>query len=466
MILIIFGATGDLSKRMLFPSLYHLHKSGKLSPDFQVIAFARRDYDDNSFSKYLLDEFQEAYSEAFDQESWNRFTRTISYFKGDLGSSEDFTRLSKKLSEMDASKGSCINKVFYLAISPDLYNQTFAGMRYVDISSVCKHREHSKIVVEKPFGRDLGSFHELNNQLLQLFSEEQIFRIDHYLGKETVKNILYFRAANPLFLNDWNKNTIEKIEVRALESVGVGERAEYYDQYGQTRDFMQSHLLQLLTLILLDLPTELTSENIRRAKMEVLKNLHVRNIFEDTLRGQYIQGVVEGKPVKSYREELTGDNQSNTETYIKVKAGLDLPNWEGVDIFLETGKRMLNKDTSITLYFKRQEKVKGITSRNKLVFQLQPREAIALDLQVKKPSLNELEIVPMLFKYQDNFRGLLPDAYESLLLNIFDGNHSSFISTEELEASWEFIDPITRYWQEQGGNGLKFYPAGSRDVER
>lgn len=464
MVLIIFGSTGDLARRMLFPSLYHLYKNGRLPVSFKIIAFGRRDFVNTQYTDFLLGEFKDSYGQAFEAESWNRFSQLIEYFKGDLTNEADFFRLGDRITTLDESSENCLKKVFYLATSSDYYQTTFEGINKIFQQVKCGHSEHVSVVIEKPFGASLQSFKDLNSKLLELFSEKQVFRIDHYLGKETVKNILYFRAANPLFLNDWNKNTLDKIEVRAFESLGVEQRASYYDQYGQARDFLQSHMLQLLTLTLMDLPLELTTENIHQAKMKVLNNLQIDNIATDVIRGQYTQGVVEGKSVKGYREELPELAQSNTETYVKIKAKLSDPNWEGVDLFLETGKRMFRKDTSITLYFKSQERVHGITSRNKLVFQLQPREAIALDLQVKKPAVNELDVVPMIFRYQENFKGLLPDAYESLLLNIFEGNKSSFLSTEELEASWRFVDPVTKYWAQQGSEGLVLYPAGSKDV--
>lgn len=460
MVLIIFGATGDLSRRMLFPSLYHLHKSGKLDSEFKVIAFGRRDYDDQGFSDFLLEEFKDFYGQAFENESWDRFTKTIEYFKGDLNQPEDFTRLADRLVELDKASNACLAKVFYLAISSDLYPQTFVGLKQTSLRSMCDHKEHVKIVVEKPFGKDRESFAVLNNQLTELFPEEQIYRIDHYLGKETVQNILYFRAANPLFLNDWSNKSVDKIEVNVQESVGLETRFGYYDQYGQTKDMVQSHLLQLLSLIMMNLPEELNIATITESKLEILRNLKIADYQGDIVRGQYDRGVVDGKSVKAYREEYPELADSNTETYIRTKAYVDLPKWEGVEIVLTSGKRMRNKNSSVTLHFKRQEKVAGLTSQNKLVFQLQPMEAISLDLQVKKPGEKKLEVVPMVFKYQDNFKGLLPDAYEQLLLNVFQENKSSFITTEELEASWIFVDNIISSWQDSG-NELVLYPSGS-----
>lgn len=463
MILVIFGSTGDLSTRMLFPSLYHLYKKGRLPIDLKIIGFARRAFTSKQFGKFLQEKFIEQYKSVFDEESWERFVDRVEYFSGDLSNEEDFEHLAQILSDLDKNSIQCNSKVFYLAISPDLYPSTLTGIKKTELQSICDHKDHIRVILEKPFGKDLHSYHMLNDQLISSFDEDQVFRIDHYLGKETVKNILYFRAANPLFFNDWSNKTIDKIDVKVLESLGVGSRAQYYDQYGQLRDVVQSHLLQLLSLVVAQLPVELTTDNIKKEKLKILENLVVRDLKNDVVRGQYTNGVVEGKPVKSYLEELPENSSSQTETYVKIKAELNTPKWEGVEMNLISGKRMQNKETSITLHFKSQERVPGIASRNKLVFQLQPMEGITLDLQVKKPGVNELEVVPMLFNYKDNFKGLLPDAYESLLLDIFKGNKSSFISSQELEASWKFIDPIIRHW-ETNPDSLKLYPAGTSNV--
>lgn len=463
MVLIIFGSTGDLAKRMLFPSLYHLQKSGRLPEDLRILAVGRREYDDESFSSYLADEFQKRYRSEFNRESWERFTQKIKYFRGDLGNQEDFQKLGNLLAQMDEESEHCQKKVFYLAISPDLYLQTFAGIKETYINKLCEHPEHIRVVVEKPFGKNLNNFHELNNQLREIFDEEQIYRIDHYLGKDTVRNILFFRAANPIFFNDWSNQTIDKVEVKVMEDLGVETRATYYDSYGQLRDLVQSHVLQLLALVLAEVPQNLDTESILNAKLKILQNLKITNLETDVVRGQYTSGVVNGDTVKGYRDEHPDLVNSQTETYVSVKARLDLPSWQDVEIKLTSGKRMQEKETTITLYFRSQEKVSGIPSKNKLVFRLQPREGISLDLQVKRPRSNELDIVPMVFRYEDNYKELLADAYESLLLDIFNGNKSSFISTDELEASWRFIDPILEHWSTKTED-LKLYPAGSKTV--
>lgn len=464
MILTIFGSTGDLAKRMLFPSLYHLFKSGRLPDNLEIVAVGRRDYNDESFRDYIEEEFKNRYKNQFSHESWERFSTRIKYFLGDLSQQEDFEKLSGFLAQMDESYGECRKKIFYLAISPDLYLETFRGIKESTVTKLCDHGEHVSVVVEKPFGRNLSNFYELNNQLLEVFDESQIYRIDHYLGKDTVRNILYFRAANPIFFNDWSNNTVDKVEVKVSEDLGVGSRATYYDHYGQLRDLVQSHSLQLLALVLAEIPNNLESEAIIQAKLEILENLSISDLSTEVVRGQYTAGVVGGEKVKGYREEHPDLALSETETYARVKALVNLPKWQGVEIVLISGKRMQSKETSITLHFKSQERVSGITSKNKLVFRIQPQEGISLDLQVKRPGTNELDVVPMLFKYEDNYKGLLPDAYESLLLNIFEGKKSSFISTAELEASWKFIDPIVDYWREQDSNGLMLYPAGSKEV--
>lgn len=461
MVLVIFGATGDLSRRMLFPSLYHLSKSGKLPKNFSVVAFGRREFDNQGYTHFLLDEFRHVYGEEFQDESWQNFSEKIEYFKGDLENESDFSKLGERIIQLDNETESCLKKVFYLAVSADHYKNTFNGIQKTLEKAECQHSEHVKVVVEKPFGESLESFDRLNSHLLELFSEEQIFRIDHYLGKETVQNILYFRAANPLFINDWSNKTVSKVEVNVMETLGVGSRADYYDRFGQTKDMVQSHLLQLLALALMELPDELTTEKIAKAKIEILRNLKIHDLGRDVKRGQYIQGVVKGKRVESYEEDL--GRESGKETYVEINAKLNLPKWEGVEILLRSGKRMSSKSTNITLYFKSQEKVKGLPSKNKITFEIQPEESITLDLLVKKPGTKDLDTVPMVFEYDENFKGLLPDAYEQLLLNVFNDNKSSFITSEELDASWGFVDPIINYWEENNPELIK-YPAGSKEV--
>ncbi len=463
MVLIIFGSTGDLSRRMLFPSLYHLFKEGRIPEDLRIIAVGRREYDNQAFFDFLAEEFKKRYKTEFNQDSWKRFSSIIEYFLGDLGNPKDYQRLGDLLADIDGNSGQCQQKIFYLAISPDLYLQTFKGIRETSLNRACNHEDHNSVVIEKPFGKNLNNFYELNNQLLEIFDEKHIYRIDHYLGKDTVKNILYFRASNPIFFNDWSNKTIDRVEVRVLEDLGVGTRAQYYDNYGQLRDLVQSHVLQLLSLVLCSLPESLDSESVMRAKLEILKNLKVLDFEKDIIRGQYTSGVIRGDIIRGYREEDVSIANSLTETFVNIRARLDLPLWENVDINLISGKGMQEKDTSITLYFKSQEKINGISSKNKLVFQLQPREGISLDLQVKRPGSTDLDIVPMVFKYEDNFKVLLSGAYESLLLDIFNGNKSSFISTDELEASWKFVDPVLEYWKAHPDN-LRFYPAGSKEI--
>ena len=458
MVLVIFGATGDLSRRMLFPSLYHLYKSSNLPSELKIIAFGRRDFSHAEYTEFLLEEFVNEYDDIFEKESWNRFVLHIDYFIGDLNNIDDFALLGKKILYYESNAKQCLEKMFYLAVGSEHYNYTIKGINQTLLQTKCEHSEHVKVIVEKPFGESLESFDSLNKQLLELFEENQIFRIDHYLGKETVQNILFFRNSNPLFSKNWSRENISKIEVNVLESLGVGSRAPYYDKFGQTKDMVQSHLLQLLALVLMKIPHDM--QNLADEKTNIISNLKVTD-FSKVKRGQYDTGVVNGKKVSSYVDDLGHD--SVTETFVEINTTLELPEWQGVEIVLRSGKRMSSKNTSVVVHFKGENNSDESESENKITFEIQPNESITLDLQVKKPGTKELETVPMVFEYQKNFRGLLPDAYEQLLLNVFNDNKSSFITTEELEASWRFIDPIVSYWRENNPELIK-YPAGSSEV--
>ncbi|MFQ5493028.1 MAG: glucose-6-phosphate dehydrogenase [Candidatus Dojkabacteria bacterium] len=458
-ILVIFGGSGDLTRRKLIPALYNLDKQGLLPGQFEIIAFARREYTAESFRKYLKDEVEKMKPRLLDQVTWNRFSKRVSYLRGDFSDMEAYKTLADRLNEIDDSLGVCTHKIFHLAISPDFFGQVFEGLQQTQLSQICENVKDTRVVIEKPFGRDLASFKSLNEKVLSVFEESQIYRIDHYLGKETVQNLLYFRAANPFFLDDWDVKHIRAIKIHVYESLGVGTRGSYYDSYGHLRDMVQSHILQLVALVLMQLPNEFDHDKIRAAKTEVLKNLRAVEI----IRGQYKEGVVGGKIVVGYKEENDVSEDSDTETFVKIRAKVGGGDWDGLELDIVSGKRMKEKNSSIIVDYKPNESIKGIKGSNTLIFRLQPHEGMTLKLQVKKPTSERLDEVDMSFNYKESFQTILPDAYEKIMLDVIRLRRSLFLGTEELKASWTFVDSILKRW-ENNADDLILYPAGSNEL--
>ncbi|MCA9383935.1 glucose-6-phosphate dehydrogenase, partial [Candidatus Dojkabacteria bacterium] len=318
--LVIFGATGDLTRRKLLPALYNLDQQSMLPEQIRIIAFARKELDQKQYKQYIESHVADLYPNLIEDTTWNKFFEKIDYISGDFADDKSYQILSKKLDEVDMHIGVCTHKLFYLAVSPDLYENVLQGIVHTELNAFCKNINDTRVILEKPFGKDYASFEKLNKQITDIFDEKQIYRIDHFLGKETVQNLLYFRAANPIFSNDWNKHKISKVYVRAYESIGIEKRADYYDKYGQLRDMVQSHLLQLLALVLMDMPSSLDDmEGINQRKAEVLEKLTISDKSK-IVRGQYMEGVVDAIAVGGYREEDGIDLSSNTETFVKVSA--------------------------------------------------------------------------------------------------------------------------------------------------
>lgn len=463
-VLTIFGATGDLTKRKLLPSLYNLDRQGLLPQQFRIIAFARRDFTGEEYGNYIGGFIDKEFPRLLDKLSWEKFLDKITYISGDFTDKKAFNSLAKKLTEVDKELKVCAHKIFYLAISPNIYETVLNGIKDTSLKQICRKMKDSRVVIEKPFGSDLKSFRQLNRLVLDLFEEKQIYRIDHYLGKETVQNLLYFRAANQIFKKDWDKNSIESIDVNVNESLGVEDRASYYDKFGQLRDMVQSHMLQLLALIAVEVPGELDMSQLSVEKAKVISGLKILDYEKDIIRAQYKKGVVDGQEVIGYKGENAIPKNSDTETYVQLKAILDLPKWKGVKVNLITGKRMKEKATEVIVRFKKDKAISGLESGNKLVFKIQPKEGISLTFYVKAPGQNKLESVDMSFEYEDSFKTLIPEAYEKILFDIIRNNKVNFLSTEELEASWKFIDPIRKSWENESSE-VKFYLAGSNKVE-
>jgi glucose-6-phosphate 1-dehydrogenase len=437
MIFFIFGVTGDLSRTKLIPALFRLYKENLLPKKFHIVGFGRREWSQEDFLDYLNE------SQDHKGSQFKAFISHFTYAQGNFDSLEDYKKAGKILKKIDESFGFCANRLFYLAVPPQFYSDIFKNLHASKISDACGGEDGwSRILVEKPFGNDLKTARSLNLLLGKLFKEDQIFRIDHYLAKETVQNILAFRIANNIFDPVWNKNFIEKVELQVFESKVVGSRGAFYDGIGALRDIGQNHLLQMLSLIAMKRPEHFTVHEIRSAREKVMTNLNPfskQSVVRHSIKGQY----------KGYLKEKGVQKGSKTETYFKIKTFVNTPEWNGVPFYIESGKGFKNSEVKITVHFKGDKNEKG----NVLHFFIQPKEAIELVLKGKKGGEKfEFEEHRLGFTFpKDNRR----DAYEKILLDCIAGDHTLFASTKEVEAAWKFIMPILLHWKE---TKLHVYP--------
>lgn len=467
--IIIMGATGDLTKRKLLPALYHLHKINELPLQTHILAFARRPYTDESYVTEISPAVAENYRHEIDESTWNSFTQKIQYIQGDFDQPEGYKLLSQVIQKLSPhQQPSCINKLFYLATKPTVYDQIFSHLSDIGLQSNCSdHHEWSRIVIEKPFGHDLVSAKMLNQKLLDTFTEEQIYRIDHYLGKESVQNILAFRFANHLFEPTWNAEYIDNVQITVAETLGVENRGDYYDMAGALRDVGQNHVLQLLSLIAMEEPESLSAHHIRQAKMDVLSQLTSPKDNHPTwVHGQYSAGHIDGKAVAAYRDEPKVADNSNTGTYVAMKLQVDNPRWAQVPFYIRTGKRLERRVTEINIEYKKSDanifgRAEHTITSNVLTLRIQPNEGISLRMSVKEPGLTmRLQPVKMEFCYHHIF-GDSPDAYERLLLDAIAGDQTLFLRSDEVEESWATIHPALDDWDNPQSQTPHFYPAGS-----
>ncbi len=444
--IILYGSTGDLAKRKILPSLFNLYRRNKLPTNFTIFALSRRDWDSKKYQEYIEKAISKKFPSILTASQWSDFLKHINFHKLDVKDKKTHNQLREKLEKSDL-KNSQTQYIFYLSISPDIYSDAFKSINNLNTE---KKLENQKVIIEKPFGKDLNSFHKLNELILKSFKEKNIYRIDHYLGKETIRNLLYFRKNNPIISKNWNKESIEEIVINAFEDIGVEGRTNYYDNYGHLRDMVQSHLLQLTTLMLL--PTNIKITKLKEEKIKILKTLQLDKPKE-IYRGQYKAGVVNGKKAKGYKEEDGIDTNSNTETFVQIRLNSRLEKWKNLPITIQTGKRMNQKLTKIQIKFKKDKK----GNCNSLEFILQPNAAIKFNMQVKQPNENVAETVPMTHEYNQYFNNLIPGAYENILIDAINSIKTTFISSKELEYSWKLIDKISK----KCTNKLFTYPAGS-----
>ena len=466
--IIILGATGDLTKRKLLPALYHLSKINALPHNLHIFAFARRSFTSQSFVDEVKPAIAQYYRHELEDESWQSFANRIEYVQGEFDQLVGYQALAQKLSEI-SPRGShvCLNTLFYIATKPSMYDHIFSHLQQVGLSQNCStHGEWTRLVIEKPFGHNLPSAQALNQQLLQTYTEDQIYRIDHYLGKESVQNILAFRFANRLFEPTWCAEYIDNVQITVAETLGVENRGDYYDMVGALRDMGQSHVLQLLSLVAMEEPKSLSAQDIRQAKMEVLSKVRLaKDNHAAWVRGQYEDGQINGQPVAAYRQEPKVADNSTTGTYVAMKLSIDNDRWRDVPFYVRTGKRLERRVTEINIEFKKSPadifgQAEHTVVSNVLTLRIQPDEGISLRMSVKEPGLTmRLQPVRMEFCYRHAF-GDSPDAYERLLLDALAGDQTLFLRSDEVEESWASIAPALDTWDDSTIQP-DMYPAGS-----
>lgn len=453
-ILFIFGGSGDLNFRKLTPALYNLFLDKAMPDHFKIVGISRTEYTQEAYKAHLKDGIDQFSRKKPSEESWNEFSSHLEYIKMDINEKSHYDQLAAIAREHEKTVGDHPDIVFYMAVAPQLVPVIVKQLSELPI---CHETRTTRIVVEKPFGHDLDSARSMNQTLLQYFAEEQIYRIDHYLGKETVQNILALRFANAMFEPLWNRSYIEHVQISAAEIVGVEARGSYYENAGALRDMIQNHILQLLCMIAMEPPVSFNANEIRNKKVDVLKA--IRRISPDMVqdfaaRGQYGPGWMKSSQVPGYRQEQGVDPQSNTETFAAVKFFIDNWRWEGVPFYVRTGKRMHVKSTEITIQFKRAPdyafpKEAAETWRpNRLSIGISPEMDICLRFQAKRPGQSmTLNPVDMVFNYKDAYNGEEPEAYETLLYDVMDGDATLFMRADQVESSWEIVMPILKAWQ-------------------
>jgi glucose-6-phosphate 1-dehydrogenase len=470
-VLVLFGVTGDLSRKKLMPAVYDLANRGLLPPGFSLVGFARRDWADEDFAKVTHDAVKEHARTPFNDTVWQQLSEGIRFVPGEFADDAAFDRLAQTVAQLDTERGTGGNYAFYLSVPPKFFPDVVAQLKRSGLSSAPEgpdgHRPWRRVVIEKPFGHDLASARELNEIVNSVFGSDSVFRIDHYLGKETVQNILALRFANTLYEPIWNRSYVDHVQITMAEDIGIGGRAGYYDGIGAARDVIQNHLMQLLALTAMEEPVSFDAASLRAEKEKILSAVRIpEDLATGTARGQYAAGWQGGIEVPGFLEEAGIAPDSHTETYAALKLGVDTRRWAGVPFYLRTGKRLPRRMTEIALIFQRAPHLPFNATdtkelgHNAMVIRVQPDEGVTVRFGSKVPgSAMEVRDVNMDFAYGESFTENSPEAYERLLLDVLIGDPPLFPRHQEVELSWEVLDPVEEFWAEHGKP--EQYPAGS-----
>jgi glucose-6-phosphate 1-dehydrogenase len=476
--IVIFGATGDLSQRKLLPTLAHLIHAHPLPESFCIVAFARRHLTDDQWRAMALDSINQFLPEEdkLDEAAQQAFAQRLFYCEANIDDPQGYQKLADLLAKLDREKDTQGNRLFYLSMPPDLDPVIISHLGQSGFARPVRpngnrHGSWTRIITEKPFGHDLASAKALNKVLASVFNEDQVYRIDHYMGKETVQNILAFRFANGIFEPLWNQKYIDHVQILVAEDLGIGTRAEFYEGVGAIRDIVQNHIMQILCLVGMEAPAAFDAEAIRDEKVKLLRaipQLTPEDVKQRVVRGQYTAGEIHGEHVKGYKEEKGVDPHSTTETFVALNLFIENWRWADVPIYIRTGKHLPTRNTEVTIQFKRvphqlykPTETKGLVP-NRLTIHIQPDEGITLKIGAKIPgAARQLSSVDMGFSYASAFGIELPDAYERLIADCMIGDSTLFIRRDEIEESWRIIDSITTIWKDMPPESVRPYAAGT-----
>ncbi|MDB6082047.1 MAG: zwf [Chlamydiia bacterium] len=472
-ILVIFGATGDLTSRKLLPALYNLAREGQLPSHFACVGFARREKSNDQFRSEMLDAVsQHSRVKPIDQALWSSFSEQLFYHGGAFDDDAAYESLRLFLDDLDAKFGTKGNRVFYLSVPPSYFPTitTKLGAHGLIVDPEKVHDRWTRVIVEKPFGHDLQSSLQLQSDLTTHFKEEQIYRIDHYLGKETVQNLLVIRFANSIFESLWNNKHIDHVQITVAEDQGVGTRGKFYEEAGMLRDIVQNHLMQLLSLVAMEPPVNLKADSIRDEKVKVLESIRpipIDEMEKYVVRGQYGPGFINGEAVKGYTQEESVAVSSVVETYVAMQLFIDNWRWVGVPFYLRAAKRMPKRATEIAVYFKEApgvlfKRASKKDDANVLVMRIQPDEGVSLRMNSKVPGINSpIQPVKMDFRYGSYFGSAPPEAYERLLCDCILGDSTLFAREDEVLASWRLLTPVLEHWQQTRPHDFPNYASGT-----
>ena len=466
-IMVVFGGTGDLTHRKLMPALYNLQAEGMLPRNFAVVSVGRREKTDDEYRNEVYESIKKFSRFEMKEHRWDQIKDRIYYQQFDFDDDEGYVRLNGFLKELDVKHNSQGNRVYYLSVAPQYFDVIVEKLHVNKMAE--NEGSWERVVIEKPFGRDLQSARFLNKKITDVFKEENTYRIDHYLGKEMLQNIMVIRFANMLFEPTWNNQFIDNVQISLSETVGVGTRGGYYEQAGALRDMLQNHMLQILTLIAMEPPVDLKTESIRDEKVKLLRGLQEftpEMVRENVVRGQYMSGIIDNKEVVGYRQEEKVDQSSDTETFLALKVQIENFRWAGVPFYIRTGKMMPAKSTEVVIQYKSLPKILYAKEYrelepNLLVIRIQPKEGVFFQFNAKKPGSIETTIpVQMDFSHIAEFGNNTPEAYEKLISDVMKGDSTLFTRWDEVEYSWKFVDAISENWLNEESN-FPNYKAGT-----